>query len=107
MNATSQIWTNLFTHIQHDTGAIDREVLVRYIPWPILTTEYSLPSQWITVSLLLIYFRYDPNNNSNCDEEWQKPIPTSFPDLLPLKKWVGQKGVWTPKPSLSLYIQHW
>ena len=69
MNATSQIWTNLFTHIQHDTGAIDREVLVRYIPWPILTTEYSLPSQWITVSLLLIYFRYDPNNNSNCDEE--------------------------------------
>ena len=57
------------THIQHDTGAIDHEVLVRYIPWPILTTEYSLPSQWITVSLLLIYFRYDPNNNSNCDEE--------------------------------------
>ena len=32
MNATSQIWTKSFTHIEHGTGAIDREVLVRYIP---------------------------------------------------------------------------
>ena len=32
MNAISQIWTKSFTHIEHGTGAIDREVLVRYIP---------------------------------------------------------------------------
>ena len=32
MNATSQIWTRSFTHNEHGTGAIDRGVLVRYIP---------------------------------------------------------------------------
>ena len=45
--------TLLRIEIEHDNGAVDREVLVRYILWPNLTTEYSLPSQWITVFALV------------------------------------------------------